>query len=74
MSACACMYPGCALAGFCIAQNPGRPIPELSLPVYWQDHPPEAPAGAVWDEKGKWFDPATNTLWYRDAVSFYGNR
>ncbi len=37
MNACACMHQGCAAAGFCIAQNPGRPIPMGTLPVYWRD-------------------------------------
>lgn len=42
LNACACMYPGCAKAGFCIAQNPGRPIPDDPLPVYWREPAPYA--------------------------------
>jgi hypothetical protein len=45
MNACGCMYRECATPGFCIAQNPGRPIPMAPLPVYWRDAPSAAPDG-----------------------------
>ena len=45
MSACACMYPGCAKAGRCLASSGGRDDQANPLPVYYdaQDCPPPLP-------------------------------
>ena len=31
------------------------------------------PSHAKFNKYGKWFDKATNTLWYRDLRSYYEN-